>query len=474
MATFNGTNEIEGNSSSLVSSALAEHIDTSVASSDLLSNNSDIEGTRDGSMRETQIMMENSHGVIMDESQEQNAQDIMQDEGSNGVEFDASVLDTTSQQDSNNDAMNNDLSGNQFEQSEPLKGLSNSVAGVPTEGDINSSMTDAETLGTDQAGEMLLRKLVNETFQSSSCSTNPQDNVIVATGIVAPSQAHGFQQNTSLPSGISGTSTSNLQGIINNLSNNTPTRIIIQTNNQVSPAKSSSGHYLIQVGGTPVSIPQANQVVNVGNKHRIVIRAGNSAQANNQVKQGEPEVSPSQSGVFRVIIPEGSTKFTKAAANSLNSNESSKKHVSINNAGAGLRKRKYIASTHSQGSSDLDEPIERVGDNKKLYECHTCNSKFMKALFLRKHMRSCKKEEVKVEKSPLFMCSFCKMTFKTRPQISQHFLKCYHSPYRKSTPIKRKGELEEPPAKRGKVEAISIDPALEQAVQFRCQASEYT
>lgn len=46
-------------------------------------------------------------------------------------------------------------------------------------------------------------------------------------------------------------------------------------------------------------------------------------------------------------------------------------------------------------------------------------------------MRGCKKEEVKVEKSPLFMCSFCKMTFKTRPQISHHFLKCFHSPYRK-------------------------------------------
>lgn len=46
-------------------------------------------------------------------------------------------------------------------------------------------------------------------------------------------------------------------------------------------------------------------------------------------------------------------------------------------------------------------------------------------------MRSCKKEEVKEEKAPLFMCSFCKMTFKTRPQISQHFLKCFHSPYRK-------------------------------------------
>ena len=51
-------------------------------------------------------------------------------------------------------------------------------------------------------------------------------------------------------------------------------------------------------------------------------------------------------------------------------------------------------------------------------------------------MRSCKKEEVKIEKTPLFMCSFCKMTFKTRPQISQHFLKCYHSPYRKTSTAK--------------------------------------
>lgn len=52
------------------------------------------------------------------------------------------------------------------------------------------------------------------------------------------------------------------------------------------------------------------------------------------------------------------------------------------------------------------------------------------------HMRNCKQPEMKLEKSPLFMCSFCKTTFKTKPQINHHFTKCSQSIYKDMLPGK--------------------------------------
>ena len=79
------------------------------------------------------------------------------------------------------------------------------------------------------------------------------------------------------------------------------------------------------------------------------------------------------------------------------------------------------------------------------------------------HMRSCKKNEVKVERCPLYMCSFCKATFKTRPQISHHFTKCSQRPMNDIAVSKTA------PVQLGDNEDILIDPSLEMAIQYKCQ-----
>ncbi|XP_068212820.1 uncharacterized protein [Palaemon carinicauda] len=491
MDNFNGVSEVDGDSE-VVSGDLSSSVEADVTSPVLLDGAVVIEGTQNVVEEPQQMLMSTTQGGMMEEPQEQNSQVVMQECSGDDVDFVPVGLQNPTPQDvgaSNGDMEHDiDVKHEQIEETNynhnEMSELEQSVPEVSGEGNGTSCLVDADALSPDQDGELLLRNLVNENFQTRVCTSNSQDNIIVTTSTVTP-QIQAFQQQqiqqtaaTSLSSALTGTS-ANLQGIINNLSGSTPTKIVIQTNNQVSPSKSSGGHYLIQVGGTPVSIAQP-QILSMGTKNRIVIRAGNNNQGIAKIPVSQVESDNSaQSGVFKVIIPEGTTKVSKANTTAGSQNESFKKPIQINLSEGGVRKPRYYSSlqTQPQGSPDWEDAFDKPNDSKKFYECPTCNSKFMKPLFLRKHMRSCKKEEVKVEKTPLFMCSFCKMTFKTRPQISQHFLKCYHSPYRKtSSPVKRKGdsEAEGGPAKRGKIDPVSVDPVLEQAVQFRCQDCDRT
>ncbi|XP_064093314.1 uncharacterized protein LOC135206055 [Macrobrachium nipponense] len=494
MENFNGTSEVDGDSE-VVSGDLNSNVEADITSPVLLDGSVVIEGAQNVVEEQQQMLMNTTQGGMMEEPQDQNSHVVMQDNCSDAVDFVPAVAlpnpapedvgASNGDMDHDMDMKHESLQGTDYDHNE-ISGLEQSVPDVSGEGNGTSCLVDTDALSPDQDGEMLLRNLVNESFQTRVCTSNTQDNIIVTTSTPQIQAFHQQQQPqpqqttaTTLSSVLSGTSTANLQGIINNLSGSTPTRIVIQTNNQISPSKSSGGHYLIQVGGTPVSIAQP-QLLTVGNKNRIVIRAGNNSQGIARVPINQVESdSSSQSGVFKVIIPEGTTKVTKANTTAASQNESFKKQIQVNLSEGGIRKPRYVSSTQTQpqGSPDWEDAFDKPNDSKRFYECPTCNSKFMKPLFLRKHMRSCKKEEVKVEKTPLFMCSFCKMTFKTRPQISQHFLKCYHSPYRKtSSPMKRKGESEGDggPAKRGKIDPVSVDPVLEQAVQFRCQDCDRT
>nr|XP_045581520.1 uncharacterized protein LOC123745244 isoform X2 [Procambarus clarkii] len=425
-------------------------------------------------MKGSQVVMEDTT-TIMDSSQ------VMMEDT---TEFERSVLHNPPCHNSGiSDTIivkEEDLQDSRYGHNDQILGLAHdsSVSGIPGEDEIGNVITDESALETSQEGEMLLRNLVNETFHSSPSTTHGPDNIIVTTSTITTNPVQGMQRSLTSSNVIQGMAMNNIAGIPGSLSTNTPTRIMVQTN-QGSPVKANAGHFLIQVGGTPVSVAQS-QVVTLGNKNHIVIRAGTNPPGQNPVCDEEFD-SSGQSNIFKVIIPEGTTKYTKTASVSIGQSEPVRKHVQINlSDGTTKKQARYVSHTSQTQGGYEEEDIRTDGatDNKRLYECPTCNSKFMRPLYLRKHMRSCKKEEVKVEKTPLYMCSFCKMTFKTRPQISQHFLKCYHSPYRKkTTPVKRKGddvEAETVPAKRGKMESLEIDPALEQAVQFRCQDCDRT
>ncbi|KAK4317829.1 hypothetical protein Pmani_011121 [Petrolisthes manimaculis] len=432
-------------------------------------------------IKETQDAMDGSStGVLMEDSET-----IMEETTSTG-DFQPPVLQDSCQTNKTEDQVDikeDGLENEQYAESNQILGLVQHETTEEVPGPKGNMMEVEDDLDPSQ-GEMLLRNLVNETFQSSASTTptpQPSDNIIVTTSTINTSQDN--QQSLTSPTLVSGAVNNNMavggvSGVVS-----TPTRIIVQTN-QGSPVKANPGHFLIQVGGTPVSVAQP-QLVSTSNKNHIVIKAG-SNQGSSHVVSTSAEAAESgvqSSSIFRVIIPEGTTKYTKTPSSAtVGHNEPVRKHVQINLSDGTLKKTVPVRyKSHTSQTSDRyggEDDGKEAGENKKFYECPTCNSKFMKPLYLRKHMRSCKKEEAKVEKTPLYMCSFCKMTFKTRPQISQHFLKCYHSPYRKKPlPVKRKGEVVEvvdTPAKKGRMEVPELDPALEQAVQFRCQDCDRT
>ncbi|XP_069960812.1 uncharacterized protein [Cherax quadricarinatus] len=443
-----------------------------------------IDGSQGVVMEGTQMVMAGSPVVMKAEMQDsptvmmEEPGVMMEDTDTTG--FDDSVLQNPSCHDRgvNNSVIikEEDLQDSQYGHNRQILGLADDEATQRDE--ISSVIRNSSELETNQEGEMLLRNLVNETFHSSPNMTHGNDNIIVTTSTITTNAVEGMQHALTSPNVVQGAVMNNISVLPASISStNTPTRIVVQTN-QVSPVKANAGHFLIQVGGTPVSVAHP-QMLTVGNKNHIVIRAG--ANQSGQTPIGQEEIDGSgQGSIFKVIIPEGTTKYTKATSVPISQNEPVRKHVQINLSDGSAKKQVRYVSNTSQTQEVYEEETIRACDkieNKRLYTCQTCNSKFMRPLYLRKHMRSCKKEEVKVEKSPLYMCSFCKMTFKTRPQISQHFLKCYHSPYRKKTALKRKGDEVEPettPPKRGKIETLEIDPALEQAVQFRCQDCDRT
>lgn len=470
--------EVEGTSTP-VSGDISCSVETTMSSPVLLggqvvmeNNGMMMEGSEDVVMDGTQVVMEApqvvSSQVMIEGSQ------VMMEEG-DGTEFGASVLNpphhgtVTEAIGDPVSVKEEDLENGQYAHNQPILSLE--------QPNVHEDVMGTGTLEDNQEGEILLRNLVNETFHSSASATHPHDNIIVTTSTITTDPMHTIQQPLQQANMITGSDTTSMTDISNSIPPaTTPTKIVIQTN-QGSPVKSNAGHFLIQVGGNPVAVSQP-QVVTVGNKKHIIIRAGANQMAQQVIPSQEEVEAAAQSGVFRVIIPEGTTKYTKGLTVPVGQNEPVRKHVQINLSDGTLKKQSRYMTHTSQTQGNYEEDFASGSDAKRFYECPTCNSKFMRPLYLRKHMRSCKKEEVKVEKAPLYMCSFCKMTFKTKPQISQHFLKCFHSPYgKKGSAVKRKNdekEAEPTPAKRGKVETVDLDPSLEQAVQFRCQDCDRT
>ncbi|XP_071534690.1 uncharacterized protein [Panulirus ornatus] len=510
MDSFHESSEVDG-ASSIESGDLTGSVEEPIESPVLLDSQVVMTAPKEVMEDDSQIIMDGPQAVVMEGSQMvmessqvvmkgssvemedsptgiDGSQVMMEEAGvmmedTDTADFGDTVLQNNPRRDPGADDLvivkEEDLEDSQYGHNQQILGLvhNDSVQPVTGEDDMGAVMTDDSTLEANQEGEMLLRNLVNETFHSSPNNTHSADNIIVTTSTINTNPVQGIQHTLSSPNEIRETTVNNISGIADSISSaNTPARIMVQTN-QDSPVRANPGHFLIQVGGTPVSVAQP-QVVTVGNKNHIVIRIGANQTGQIPISQEDSDNS-GQGSIFKVIIPEGTTKYTKTSSVPIGQNEPVRKHVQINLSDGNVKKQaRYVSHTSQTQGGYEEEDRAGASDNKRFYECPTCNSKFMRPLYLRKHMRSCKKEEVKVEKSPLYMCSFCKMTFKTRPQISQHFLKCYHSPYRKKpTPVKRKGdevEAEVLPSKRGKTDMLEIDPALEQAVQFRCQDCDRT
>lgn len=169
-------------------------------------------------------------------------------------------------------------------------------------------------------------------------------------------------------------------------------RLIIQPNqtgasnlnNQI--LASNNGHYLIQVGHSLPTVSQNNNF-SINNKGHIVIKAGSA-----KIKEETETVTTgSKDGVFRVVIPEGTTKLPKISQPLqpvATADDSIRKHVQIN-----LSNRASVPSptkvshndTAVQTIKEQKTTTEKVQVNSghKLYECSNCNSKFMKPLYLR-------------------------------------------------------------------------------------------
>lgn len=337
-------------------------------------------------IKESQAAVDESNtGVLMEDS------GAIMEEGANTGDFQPPVLQDaceTTKTEGQVDVKEDDLENGQYDHSNQILGL---VQQDETEEVPKESMMPVEDDLDPSQGEILLRNLVNETFRSTASTapsvTQHSDNIIVTTSTINTSQ--GSQQSLTSPTLVRGPVNNNVavggvSGVVS-----TPTRIIVQTN-QGSPVKPNQGHFLIQVGGSPgVSVAQP-QLVSPSNKNHIVIKAG-SNQNNNQVlstPQAEAAESSVQAGnIFRVIIPEGTTKYTKTPSSTkVGHNEPVRKHVQINLSDGTLKKTVPMRyKSHTSQTLDrygAEDDGKETGD-KKFYECPTCNSKFMKPLYLR-------------------------------------------------------------------------------------------
>lgn len=357
----------------------------------------------DGShvIMDSQMVMDGTQVVIkesQDEVVDSNTGVLMEDsgaiieEGANTGDFQPPVLqdacETTKTEDQVDVKDHHDLENGQYDHNNQILGL---VQHDETEEVPKQSLMQVEDDLDPSQGEMLLRNLVNETFRSTAnttpSATQHSDNIIVTTSTINTSQ--GSQQSLTSPTLVRGTVNNNIavggvSGVVS-----TPTRIIVQTN-QGSPVKPNQGHFLIQVGGSPaVSVAQP-QLVSPSNKNHIVIKAG-SNQSSSQVAstpQAEAAESSVQPGnIFRVIIPEGTTKYTKTPSSTkVGHNEPVRKHVQINLSDGTLKKNAPMRyKSHTSQTLDrygTEDDGKETGD-KKFYECPTCNSKFMKPLYLR-------------------------------------------------------------------------------------------
>lgn len=339
-------------------------------------------------IKDTQEVEDDSNtGVLMEGS------GAIMEEGANTGDFQPPVLQDaceTVKNENEVDVKQNDLENGQYDHSNQILGL---VQQDETEEVPKQSMMQVEDDLDPSQGEMLLRNLVNETFRSTA-STTPSvtqhsDNIIVTTSTINTSQ--GSQQSLTSPTLVRGTVNNNLavggvSGVVS-----TPTRIIVQTN-QGSPVKPNQGHFLIQVGGSPaVSVAQP-QLVSPSNKNHIVIKAGSNQSSSQVISTSTPQAEAAESSVqpgniFRVIIPEGTTKYTKTPSSTkVGHNEPVRKHVQINLSDGTLKKNVPMRyKSHTSQTLDRyggEDDGKETGD-KKFYECPTCNSKFMKPLYLR-------------------------------------------------------------------------------------------
>ncbi|MPC42993.1 hypothetical protein E2C01_036628 [Portunus trituberculatus] len=289
-----------------------------------------------------------------------------------GLTFDTSMLEGAKAEECASPASSlvmvkqEDLQDNRYGHNQQILGLVTS--GVEEEEEV--------VVGGETQGKILLENLVSEALQSPQ---RPHDNIIVTTSTITPGPAPG-QAPAPTPTLVRGSPPQA-----------TPTRIVVQTN-QNTAQKANQGHFLIQVGGTPV--PVAPAVVTpspAASKNHIVIRAGhNQTPSAAAAAARDDPASPAQQGsIFKVIIPEGTTKVNKAPpappTTALDQQEPVRKHIQINlSDSTAKRPVRYLAQNASHPATPTHSKADATaGDPKKLYECPTCNSKFMRPLYLR-------------------------------------------------------------------------------------------
>lgn len=166
-------------------------------------------------------------------------------------------------------------------------------------------------------------------------------------------------------------------------------RLIIQSsqtgsanlNNQI--LSSNAGHYIIQVGQSVPPIAQNNNF-SLSNKGHIVIKSGGT-----KIKEESENYSTPKDGVFRVVIPEGTTKLPRYSHQPVstqgNIDDSIRKHVQINLSNrASMPSPSKTFDTAVQTSKEPEKDEKSTPNpSRKFYECPICKSKFMRSLYLR-------------------------------------------------------------------------------------------
>ncbi|XP_018022780.1 uncharacterized protein LOC108678807 [Hyalella azteca] len=240
--------------------------------------------------------------------------------------------------------------------------------------------------------------------------------------------------------------------------------------------KHNIDRYVIQVGKprSPISPRPSFEVSNDGH---VVIRTGSTCiedgqvvsflrpllQTNANIDVGVEDIKSMTTHEMAVNLPcirstAASTEKSYAGKSGLSAQDSVKKLVQIN-----------FPQTHAtimpdNLSSDTTRASVIPDYNGTIFECSNCKSKFLRSTNLKAHKRSCRKPEVKTsEKMPLLMCSFCKETFKTKPQICHHLTVCNHSPLASSST-----SSSDPDHRAAKRVKLSLDALMEQGVQYRC------
>ncbi|KAF2356732.1 Zinc finger C2H2-type [Trinorchestia longiramus] len=241
--------------------------------------------------------------------------------------------------------------------------------------------------------------------------------------------------------------------------------------------------YIIQVGKKPSSVT-TRPSVELGTDGHIIIRTGNACPKDNQVasilqpillnNSTSDDINVKKSSVEHMLdgLPivralsdaPAPAQRSYGGRNSLSSQDHVMKHVQVN-----VTQTQALQKPDNGASLDVSQPRSALDFDARVFECPNCNSKFLRSTSLKAHIRSCRKPELKIsEKAPLLMCSFCKATFKTKPQICHHLTVCMHSPLRNN---ESSSAGQQRPKKRVK---LSLDAVIEQGIQYRCLDCERT